>query len=233
MTNTITRGDRRRWIVPVAVGAVAALLVVLVVLQQARGAETEAAGPDRGGPLIDQERRDPDDRLAVGPVDAPVGLVVFSDYQCPYCARWSAETLPIMLERAAAGDLRIEWRDVNVFGPASERAARGAYAAAKQDRLWDYHDALFPDGRTRSEAELRDDGLIDLARDLGLDVDRFRADLAAEETASEIERNERQGLEARAHATPTFVLDGDPIVGAQPTATFVDALDAALDREAS
>src|SRR5690625_826528 len=185
----------------------------------------EQSQPD----LSEAERRDPDDLLAMGPVDAPVVLVVFSDYQCPFCAQWSDETLPLMVERAEAGDLRIEWRDVNVFGQASERAARASYAAALQGTFWEYHNALFADGEPRQEGELTEAALIALAEDLGLDSEQFATDLSSAETVDQIARNARLGLDVGAYSTPAFVLGGQPIVGAQPPQTFLDAFDEALD----
>src|SRR5699024_9713231 len=108
---------------------------------------SEVAQPD----LSHEEARDPDDLLAEGPVDAPVVLVVFTDFQCPYCARWSHETLPELREYVDRGELRIEWRDVNIYGDDSERAARAALAAAKQCGLEEYHDMPFDRGGLRLE----------------------------------------------------------------------------------
>lgn len=182
--------------------------------------------PDLSGAA---ETRDEEDLLAAGPVDAPVVLVVFSDYQCPFCARWSEQTLPSMMEHVEAGDLRIEWRDVNVFGPASERAARASYAAALQGAFWEYHDALFEGGERRSADELSEEALVALADELGLDTDRFAADLGSEETAEVISANEQLGFDLGATFTPVFILGGQPIVGAQPTEVFEEAFPVALD----
>lgn len=174
------------------------------------------------------ERRDPDDPLAMGPVDAPVTLIVFSDYQCPYCAKWSHETLPALQPHIDAGDLRLEWRDVNIFGAASERGARATYAAALQGEFQAMHTALFADGMARSETELSDDRLQDLAVDLGLDGDQFEADYHAEHTLTEVGRNQHLGLELGAFTTPAFIFGGTPIVGAQPTEVFTTQMDQAL-----
>jgi len=188
---------------------------------------------EEGAPLPDMadvERRDPGELLAAGPVDAPVALVVFSDYQCPFCAQWSQDTLPVMLEHAEAGHLRIEWRDLNIYGTESERAAQATYAAALQDSFWEYHHALFPDGQIRSHRQLDDEGLIGLAAELGLDTEQFEADLHHPDTIDQIQRNARSGFESGALSTPSFVLGGEPIVGAQPTEVFTRALGAALAR---
>lgn len=246
------RRSTRSWAVPVAVLAVLALLIT-VVLNLGSGSAGSESGADSTAPgadsavgeagseaaptevqgvvqpdLTDIERRDEADPLTAGPVDAPVVLVVFSDYQCPYCARWSEDTLPVMMERAEAGELRIEWRDVNIFGDASERASRAAYAAALQGTYWEFHDALYPEGDTRSEGDLSQEALVALADELGLDIDQFTADMASADTGEQIEANATLGLDLGAYSTPAFILAGQPIVGAQPTEVFVDALDAAL-----
>lgn len=181
--------------------------------------------------FAETETRSEDDPLTAGPVDAPVALVVFSDYQCPFCALWSAETLPSMMEHTKAGDLRIEWRDLNVYGPASERAARASYAAALQDRFWEYHNELFANGERRPESELSQEALKSLADDIGLDIEKFTADMESEETAAVISANQQQGFEIGAAGTPVFVLDGQIVVGSQPTDIFEDMVADALDSE--
>lgn len=230
-----SRSSQPSWLVPICVAAAAVLLVTLVLVLAQNDSAGSAAVPtsekDRtedGPGLSSTERRDEADPLADGPVDAPVVLIVFSDYQCPFCAKWSSETLPLMMEHVTTGDLRIEWRDVNVFGEASERAARASYAAALQDQFWQYHHALFADGDIRSEDELTDEALASLADDLGLDIDRFTTDFDGQTVAHEIERNARLGIDLGVYSTPAFILDGQPIMGAQPSDVFTEALDTAL-----
>ncbi|HIW63765.1 MAG TPA: thioredoxin domain-containing protein [Candidatus Stackebrandtia excrementipullorum] len=231
------RKNQPSWLVPLSVAAVAVVLVTLVItLSQGETDASSSESPQASGQdsssersgLRAVERRDDADPLADGPVDAPVALIVFSDYQCPYCAQWSNETLPLMKEHVTTGDLRIEWRDINVFGEPSTRAARAVYAAALQGAFWAYHEQLFTDGDTRSEAGLEEQALIDLAADLGLDVDRFATDFASDTTIREVDRNARIGLELGVNSTPAFILDGKPIMGAQPSNVFTDALDTAL-----
>lgn len=181
---------------------------------------------------LETARRDPDDPLADGPVDAPVTLVVYSDYQCPFCALWSQQTLPVMREYAAAGQLRIEWRDVNVFGVDSARAARAAYAAGLQGAFWEYKEALFADGDRPPPELLTDEGLAALAADLGLDTQRYAADVASGEVGAAVQANADEGAAIGAYSTPSFLVGGVPVVGAQPTEVFVAAVEDALARAA-
>ena len=235
------RSGKRMGVVPAVVLAVCAALLVFALAGGDRSefAEGGASAPSVPEPNGDQpageeppglalERRDPHDPLADGPVDAPITLVVYSDYQCPFCAAWSHETLPTMREYAEAGELRIEWRDINILSEVSERASIASYAAGLQDRFWEYHEALFPDGETRSASELTDQGLVDLAVELGLDEDRFVEDMAAADTVEAIDRNAQEGLAAGVSGTPAFVLDGQPLLGAQPTQVFVERIEQAL-----
>src|SRR5699024_10313719 len=181
-----TTSSKPPWLLPVIVGVIALAVIVLAyfIFATSDRAEPSAAteqSDDRGVVDVapqsetDQvdlsfvERRDDTDPLSIGTVDAPVTMVVFSDYQCPFCASWNQDTLPIMMDYVESDQLRIEWRDLNVFGPESEQASKAAYAAALQDAFWEYHDELFADGDIRDPAELSEEALVELAAELGLD----------------------------------------------------------------
>lgn len=232
---------RRAWVVPAAIVVVAFALVLLVLQRDRAGVVGSATGTVTDGPAatvvepaapdeLDMARRDPADPLAAGPVDAPVVLVAYSDYQCPFCALWAEQTEAAMMEYVDAGDLRIEWRDVNVYGADSERASRAAYAAGLQDRFWEYHRALFADGEKRPPEELSEEALVALAGELGLDVAAFTADLGSPEVVAAVTANADEGLGIGAYSTPSFIIGGRPVVGAQPTDVFVDAVEDALAR---
>lgn len=239
---------RRRfpvWLAPAGIVALTALALTFVLGldgdREEREASTSAARSTSEAPITPtavasadlsaQERRDAEDPLAEGEVDAPVTLVVFTDYQCQYCARWTHDTLPTMREYVERGELRIEWRDVNIYGADSRRAARASVAAALQGRHAQYHDALFAEGRPPSVDALQDDGLIALADQLGLDHERFVADLHSQQTAQITAENEAQGQELGVFSTPSFILAGEPLTGAQPTSIFTEKVDAALATE--
>nr|WP_275942297.1 thioredoxin domain-containing protein [Streptomyces spiramenti] len=174
------------------------------------------------------ERREGGDPLAEGPTDAPVGLIVYSDYQCKFCAAWTTDTLPALREYVAAGHLRIEWRDISIFGEPSDRAARAAYAAGLQDMHGEFHDALFADGGTRGADGLRQEALVELAGEVGLDTERFAEDLTADATRAVAARNAAEAESLGAVSTPSFLLAGQPVVGAQPPEVFTAVIDEAL-----
>lgn len=221
----------RRWLVPGVVVIVAAALIGFVLVSNF-GDDDAPAKQDDTGALFPYdsgiERRDPADRLAFGKVDARVTMVVFSDFQCPYCAQWSRETLPEMLKRVDEGQLRIEMRDISVFGAASRRAAEAAYAAALQNRYLDFHNALFAGGKKRPASGLTVDALVAVAADLGLNTARFREDMSSEATKAAVDRSEEDAATVGAYSTPTFILGGQPMVGANPPETYLKRLDELL-----
>ncbi|QDB78419.1 thioredoxin [Georgenia sp. 311] len=177
---------------------------------------TEATAPDL-------TRRTEGDAMALGPVDAPVGIVVYSDYSCTYCQRWAQETLPTLAAYAEEGDVRLESRDVAILGEDSERAAVAAAAAARQGAYWEYHDLLMSDLQARSEEDL-----VAFAEQAGLDVEQFRADLTDPEVLAVVDQNMQEAQAVGLQSTPSFIVGGTPVVGAQPTDVFVEIIEAEL-----
>lgn len=222
----------RSWSIPIGIIVIAGLLLAVLVMQVRDGVGSASSDPAATGQeqpdLTYVEAREDDDVQSAGPVDAPVGLVVYSDYQCPFCAKWSNDTLPAMMQHADAGDLRIEWRDVIMYGDDSHRAARAAHAAGMQDKFWEFHDALYPDGEHLQPDQLTEDALVQLAENLGLDTEQFRVDMNSQETNDLIDQYKTEAGELGVSGTPTFVLGGEPIVGAQPESVFVDTFEQKL-----
>lgn len=245
------------WLFPILVVIIAIALIGYILLQPGdappnRGSQSNDQGEETttdiaSSPLTDHPapteilqpeeldfstlvRRDSEDKLAVGQIDSPVVLVVVSDYLCTFCAKWSEDTLPALQPYVDRGDLRIEWHDTSLFGPTSKKAAQAAYAAGEQDAFLDYHEALFAGGVPRSPSELSDEKLLELARDLGLDVEQFSADMNSPEAVALIEANDKETVARGTFSTPSFVIGDQPLVGAQPTEVFITAVEEAIGR---
>jgi len=184
----------------------------------------------QGEPADTQARRVPGDPLAQGDADAPVVLVMWEDFQCPFCAKFAQETKPVLVDRFVEdGILRLEWRDFPYFGEQSVQAARAARAAGEQDAFWKFHDAAYALGFPPNSGQLTDDVLIGIARDLDLDVERFTATMQSQETLDAVTADFQEGQQLGISGTPAFLLNGRPIMGAQPTDTFVAAIEQAAD----
>lgn len=163
-----------------------------------------------------------DDDPAQGPEDAPVVIVEFSDFHCPYCQRFETETLPQIM--AEYGDqIRFVYRDFPVVG--GEVHAVAAECADEQGSFWPYHDALFD---TPDNFNSLDDFVL-LADDLDLDTDAFSECLDSDEAQAEIVNDYQDGRSYGVTGTPTFFINGRRLIGAQPFAEFATVIEEELE----
>lgn len=195
-------------------------------------AEEPAASPQVLGPMGDQSRRDADDPFALGSVDAPVTMVIFSDYRCPFCARHSRAVEPELIDRyVESGQLRLEWRDLPIFGDASLLAARAGRAAAEQGLFWEFNRAVYAAAPQSGHHDLTEQKLIGFAEQVGVtDVDRFAAALETDEFDADIQADYMQAMSLGLSGTPSFVINGHPVVGAQPVMAFTTIIERELAR---
>jgi protein-disulfide isomerase len=215
------------------------VIAVLIVVSALSGRSTPAGAPD-GAPSVGAsalpapEHRAPGDPLALGRPDAPVVIVEWADFQCPYCGAFATKTEPALVERyVKAGQARLEWRDFAFLGPESTRAAVAARAAARQGRFWAYHDALYANQMPENSGALTAGYLTALAGRLGLDQARFRADLGDPALARQVHADQADGTRRGVTGTPTFFINGELVSGAQPLAEFQKVIDSALTRAAA
>ena len=173
-------------------------------------------------------RRDADDPMAMGEVDAPVVMLAYSEFQCPFCGKFARDTAPTLIEQYVEdGTLRIEWRDFPYLGAESTTAAQAGRAAGAQDSFWAFHDAMYADQLPPNSGQLDEDHVAAIAQELGLDVEQFRADMRSEETQAAIADDFAQGQAIGVTGTPAFVINGVPVIGAQPTEVFEKTIEQA------
>lgn len=194
----------------------------------APGAQSAAAVPD----TAKDARIARADRGRIRGRSGTVWVVVISDYQCPFCKKWHEETEPL-IERdyVRTGKVQIAYMNYPIASihPNAMRAHEVAMCAAEQDRFWPLSDALF---RTQSEWKNRRDVVAyfdSLTRTLALDRPRYERCMRSGEMRplieADIERSSRIGV----GSTPSFLIGGRPVIGAQPYEAFKRAIDAALD----
>jgi Na+/H+ antiporter NhaA len=159
-----------------------------------------------------------------GPAKAPVTLLEYGDFECPYCGQ--AE--PVIRELLADyGDLRYVWRHLPLpdVHPHAQLAAEGSEAAAKQGKFWEMHDELLS-----HQGALSDEDLVQYASDLGLDTARFAADLARHARAGRIAEDVDSADLSGVSGTPTFFINGRRHHGAYDLGTLTDAVRVARAR---
>lgn len=224
---------------------VIAVALILYLLMSSPDGAAPTAGPpatlqaveppvpaaERQSPLS-VERRVEADPLAMGDRDAPVVMVMFADYRCPFCAKFSRETEPHLVQRfVESGTLRLEWRDLPIFGEQSMLAARAGRAAAEQGKFWEFNHAVFAVAPERGHADLTEDALIGFAQQAGVgDIAQFTAGMRGDTFNAAIDADLAQGNSIGVPSTPAFVVNDVPMLGAQPTEDFVRAIEDAAKR---
>jgi len=199
------------------------------VTEEAAGAgPTEADAQAGVYPELEKlARRDAGDPLAQGDADAPVVMVEYADFKCGFCGKFARDTEPALVKKYVdEGTLRIEWRNFPIFGEDSERAARGAWAAGRQGRFWQFHQAAYAKGS--KEKGFGDDRLKELAEEAGVkDVGRFAKDAGSAGAEAAVKKDQEEAYGLGATSTPSFVINGRPVSGAQPDHVFAQAIEAA------
>jgi protein-disulfide isomerase len=183
-----------------------------------------AAAPTDPTPLEPGQMRfdvEVDDDPALGPVDAPVTIIEFSDFHCPYCVRFQAETFPSLMA-GYPEQIRFVYRDFPVVG--GFEAAQAAECADEQGGFWPYHDLLF----SGEFSDWTSETYQAYAVEAGLDPDALLACIESGQMAAEVEADARYAAGLGVTGTPTFFINGIPLVGAQPLQAFQQVIDAEL-----
>lgn len=146
---------------------------------------------------------------------APVTIVEFSDFQCPYCKK-SEGTLKDVLAKYN-GQVKVAWRDfpLREIHPQAQAAAEAARCAGEQGKFWEFHDKLFED-----QSRLKEADLAAASRAVGLDGKSFQSCLATGKFKSKIEADLQEGSKVGVAGTPGFFINGVFLSGAQPQAEF-------------
>src|SRR5690606_38634094 len=141
----------------------------------------------------------------------------YSEFQCPFCGKFAKDTKPTLVEEYVEdGTLRIEWRDFPYMGEESTRAATAARAAGEQAKCWEFHDARFAAQARPNSGTLTAAYLLGIADDLGPATEKFRKDMRSGPIAEAVARDFSEGQQIGVTGTPAFVVNGRPIMGAQP-----------------
>jgi protein-disulfide isomerase len=164
---------------------------------------------------------------SLGTTDAPIVMVEFSDFQCPFCKRFHDETLQPLLA-AYPGKIRFVYRHLPLTSIHSEAfpAAEASMCADEQNSYWQYHDKIF-----ENPNRLGRDLYLQIASDLGLDRTVFEECLNSRKYKEVIQKDLDFALNLGVGSTPTFFINGLAIVGAQPIEVFKQVIDKELAGE--
>jgi protein-disulfide isomerase len=169
---------------------------------------------------------DPDDDHIRGPDDAPVTLVEYGDFECPYCGRAEPNVRALLSDMG--DDVRYVWRHLPLSDvhPHAQLAAEAAVAAGSQGRFWEMHDKLLD-----NQDALTGRDIMRYAEELGLDTDRFRDEIKRHEHAPRVARDVESAELSGVAGTPTFFVNGQRHQGAYDIDTLKKAVRAARARK--
>lgn len=167
-----------------------------------------------------------DDDPAIGPENAPITIIEFSDYECPYCQKWHSEVFA-NIRRDYQDQVRFVYRDFPLQNHTNAApAAEAANCAHEQGAFWEFHDRLFSGAYGLSSS-----AYIRYASDLGLDVQAFESCVSSRKYQAEVQADFEYAANLGINSTPTFFLNGIPLVGAQPYEFFKQVIDKELAGE--
>ena len=242
-----SRGNRTTVIVLVVIAVILAVLAALLLQNVAsRHHNGAAAGraatsasatavpePTPAPPVADAQtlelihaetHRDPADAQAKGKVDAPVVMVIYSDFACPYCTQFAQKVEPELADLVDQGTLRVEWRDLAQISPTSPLAAQAGRAAAKQGKFWEFHDAVYAAADPQGHPEYTEDSLVAFAKRAGVaDIEKFRSDMNAAETVSAVTEAKNHAHSIGITGTP-FMIVGETFVSGFQDADYMKAV---------
>ncbi|MBI5066837.1 MAG: thioredoxin domain-containing protein [Deltaproteobacteria bacterium] len=160
-----------------------------------------------------------------GSEKAPITIVEFSDFECPYCVKAEETVKQVMKEYE--GKIRLVYRDFPLpFHPNAQKAAEAAHCAGDQGKYWEMHEKLFA-----NQQKLKVSDLKDHAKGVGLDAVKFEKCLESGDKAALVEKNKKAGAEVGVQGTPAFFVNGIMLSGAQPFAEFKTIIDKELAKK--
>jgi len=170
---------------------------------------------------------DADDDPFLGPEDAPITIIEFSDYQCTFCTKWYQE-VHTRLMQDYAGKVKFVYRDfpLSSIHPDAQSAAEAANCAGEQGAYWQFHAALFS-----QNSEFGAAAYSRYATALELDIDQFNQCFSERRFKSEVEADFKYASSLGVSSTPTFFVNGLAVVGAQPYEVFQQIIDKELAGE--
>ena len=158
-----------------------------------------------------------------GGKDPLVTIVEWSDFECPFCGR--ANPTLAQIDKEYGDKVQVQFRNQPLsFHKNAMPAAKAALAAHKQGKFWQYHDKLF-----ENQKALGQDQLESYAGAIGLNVSKFKADMASPAIDAQVKKDMADGSKYGARGTPTFFVNGVPVRGAQPFSAFKTVIDKELD----
>lgn len=199
-------------------------------VQQAAAAQNaEAPSPE---PTLGKQNVDPGHYPALGNDNAKVTLIAFEDFRCPFCEKFFSSVLPqLKKDYIDTGKVKFYFRNFQFLGSASVLAGNAGECANEQNKFWDFHDYMYKNQPDESDTSMYTvDNLTQIAGNLGIDTNQFQQCLSNNKYAKDVTNDMNEGQKVGVSATPTFFINGNPLIGAQPYSAFQTIIDQELKK---
>jgi protein-disulfide isomerase len=235
----LQRRLRRSQRLNVALGAVAVFLLVVVATQQSLhpvtpgSAPASASGSATTSLAAQVARNQADDPMAWGDPKAPVVMVQWTDFRCPFCAAFATQTLPALFaEYIETGKVRYELHDAALFGDQSVDAAVAARAAGAQGKYHEFMSALYAAAPTSGHPDLPKEKLIGFATQAQVpDLEKFKAALVDAALRKQVTDSTLTAQKQGVNSVLFFVIGNQVVSGAQPLVKFQAAIETELAKK--
>jgi protein-disulfide isomerase len=221
--------ERMQRILIIAGVAVIAIAIVLLVALPSIIEASKPVGEIKEHPLMNR----PQVKLnGMGDPNAPVKITEYSDFQCPYCGKFTIDTEQQLIDAyIATGKVYFEYHSMGGFiGTESARSAEAAYCAGDQGKFWEMHDIIFANQTGENVGDFTDKRLTAFASKLGLDMGVFNGCFTSGKYADQVNLFFAAGQQAGVKATPSFTINGKLVEGALPFSAFKTEIDALLNK---
>ncbi len=238
------RGSSKDKFLPISILAAAVIIGGSVVFAAMRGGSPApvAAGQNQNAPTPTVQASLPPiggRDVVLGNPNAPVTLIEYGDYQCPFCGRMFTQVEPqLRADYISTGKVKMVFRNFQFLGKESVAAGEAAECAADQNKFWDYRDALYTAKvKDASSGGSENDGFFSraeflrLAQQVSLDIPSFTTCVDSNKYADQIQKDKDAASSVGVNSTPTSYVNGQQILGAQPYAAFQTVIEAALQKK--
>ena len=222
-----------------------ALLAIIVIILLITGNSSDNTAPDDNtgdqGTNVQAAQLVDENDAAIGSADAPLTIVEFSDFQCPFCRKGYGDAVAGIKENYVSdGTVRFVYKHLPLTNshPMALKSAEASECAKEQGMFWKYHDKLFEeqnlldsgskDGQVTKTVEYETSDLKVWAEEIGLDTEQFNSCLDSGEMQSRVEEDAQTAISIGARSTPTFIIGTATVSGAQPFSVIQQVVEAEL-----
>lgn len=202
------------------------------LMEAIRDIQSQSSGNNSEGPsAVDPNVFAVREANVLGDPNAKVTIVEYADFQCPFCGRHHTAVSPGIIETYVnTGKVRMIYKHLAFLGPESVYAAVASECAADQGKFWEYHDYLFEHQNGENQGAFNKDKLIEFGKTLELDMTRFEPCVTNDETIARVQADTEEAAKFNVGSTPTFFVNGQPLVGLKSPAEFQAVIESALNQ---